>query len=246
MLAGDPQEQEVVASEEAVDAGVTGQVLVERDAAQRQAGGGVGEEEVEVQAVGQPEERLAAAFRADFEEVAETDLAVDGAGGSEQGAERLEAGPLVVRKRSGVRGLLHSQQHAAAEGEHGGGQEKDGDLFHAPAFSPEAGDPGRHAIARGGPGVKRIDGRRIARMTGLAGTPPGFRFMGNRWSGGVAALNHRLQATIPSGSKDRVHRVIQSRRASVARLIDADVVDFHEGAVDRVGDVAGPLDDGEA
>jgi hypothetical protein len=38
-------------------------------------GGGVGEEEVEAQAVGQPEQRRAAAFRADFEEVGEADPA---------------------------------------------------------------------------------------------------------------------------------------------------------------------------
>ena len=47
-------------------------------------------------------------------------------------------------------------------------------------------------VGRRGRGVR-------PRGAGLAGTPPGFRSMRVRWSGGVAALNHRLQADIPPG-----------------------------------------------
>lgn len=116
VLAGDPQQHEIVGGEEAVDPGIAGQVVVERDPAHRQPGGGIGEEEVEPQAIGVAEERLAAAFGADFEEVGETDLAVDGAGGSEEGGEGVEAGLLIERNLSGGRGSLLPEQHAAADG----------------------------------------------------------------------------------------------------------------------------------
>jgi hypothetical protein len=150
VLAGDPQEQEIVGGEEPVDPGIAGQVVVERDPAQRQPGGGIGEEEVEPQAVGAPKQRLAAAFGADLEEVGEADLAVDGAGGYEEGGEGVEAGKLIVWNPGSVHGALLPEQHAAADGEQGRAEEEEDDVFHASGHSPEVKDQNRYVIVRGG------------------------------------------------------------------------------------------------
>lgn len=150
VLAGDPQVQEIVGSEEAVDPGIARQVIVERDAAERASGGGVGEKEVETEAGDAPVERLAAAFGSDFEEVGEGDLAVDGAGRSEEGGEGLEVGLLVERGAGGGLKLpLPPEQRTAADGKQGRAQEEERDLFHGSGYSPEVKDHDRHAIMRG-------------------------------------------------------------------------------------------------
>lgn len=120
VLAGDPQEQQIVGGEEPVDDGIAGQVVVERDAAQRQPGGGIGEEEVETEGGDAAVERLAAAFGADFEEFGEGNLAVDGAGRAEQLGEGVEAGLLIERGAGGgVVAPLLSEQRTAAHGKQG-------------------------------------------------------------------------------------------------------------------------------
>lgn len=151
VFAGDPQEQEVVGGEEPVDDGMAGQVVVESDPAQRQPGGGVGEEEVETESVDAAVKRLAAAFGADFEEFGEGNLAVDGAGRAEQLGEGVEAMLLVERgARGGLVSPLLPEQRTAAHGKQGRAQEKKSDLFHGSGYSPDVKDQDRHAIMRGG------------------------------------------------------------------------------------------------
>lgn len=105
--AGNPEEREILGGEESIDDGVAREpvggwkrALVERDAADQAAGGGIGDEEVEVMIGDIPESGPAAAFGADFEQISEPDLTGDAGGRVDEGGEDVKKG-LVVRRGQG-------------------------------------------------------------------------------------------------------------------------------------------------